>query len=199
MLRVGLTGGMATGKSVVAGELERLGCSVLSADRLGHQMLARGGECFAAVVAEFGNGVLDAAGELDRRALGRIVFADEEALRRLNQIVHPAVFAYEERWMRQVNEGGGIAVVEAAILIETGRYRQFDKLIVTWCPEALQVERAMARSGWSEAEVRQRMARQLSADEKVSYADYVIDTSGDVERTLEQTRAVYGALRSATE
>jgi dephospho-CoA kinase len=169
----------------------------LKADELGHELLARGGACFEATVAAFGREILAESGEIDRKALGAIVFADPGALSRLNAIVHPAVFAREREWLNaiEIREAHAIAIVEAAILIETGNYKSFDKLIVTWCPEALQIERALQR-GASEADIRRRLARQMPADEKRRYADYLIDTSFGLAETDAQTRTVYEKLLS---
>jgi dephospho-CoA kinase len=198
MLQVGLTGGMATGKSTVAAELVRLGCHLLKADELGHKLLEKEGPCYEPVVSAFGRAILDHNGNIERRRLGMVVFSESGALDKLNAIVHPAVFAFEERWLADVNASDkeAIAIVEAAILIETGNYKNFDKLIVTWCPVDLMVERAVERSGWTPEEARRRIAKQMPIEAKKQFADYLIDTSGTMESTLEQTRAVYAALRS---
>lgn len=200
MLQVGLTGGMATGKSTVGAELVRLGCHLLKADELGHKLLEKDGPCYEPVVAAFGKAILDAEGNIERRRLGMVVFNESGALDRLNSIIHPAVFAYEENWLKGVGESetGAIAIVEAAILIETGNYKNFDRLIVTWCPEEVMIARAMARSGMTELEARRRIAKQMAIEDKKKYADFLIDTSGTMESTLEQTRAVYDALRSVS-
>lgn len=200
MLKVGLTGGLASGKSTVGRILKDLGCHLFLADEAGHALLAPGGAAVAPVLASFGDSVLSENGGIDRRRLGQIVFSDADSLNRLNAIVHPLVFACEDYWLESVQSGDphGVAVVEAAILIETGSYRRFDKLIVTWCPLETAIQRAMARSGWPEAELRQRLARQMPIEEKKSYADYLIDTSGSMAHTIEQTEAVYAALRSAS-
>jgi dephospho-CoA kinase len=200
VLKVGLTGGLASGKSTVGRILKDLGCHLFLADEAGHRLLAAGGEAVAPVRAAFGEAILSENGEIDRRKLGQIVFADPDALNRLNAIIHPLVFACEDRWLESVQSGDpqAVAVVEAAILIETGSYRRFDKLIVSWCPLETALVRAMARSGWPEAEARQRLARQMPIEEKKSYADYLIDTSGSMAETIEQTKVVYAALRSAS-
>ncbi len=197
MLQVGLTGGMATGKSTVGAELVRLGCHLLKADELGHKLLEKEGICYEPVVSAFGRAILDHNGNIERRRLGMVVFNESGALDRLNAIIHPAVFAYEAQWLESVkaSEGHVIAIVEAAILIETGNYKNFDKLIVTWCSEELMVERAVARSGWTPEEAQRRIARQMPMEEKKQFADYLIDTSGTMESTIEQTRVVYAALR----
>jgi dephospho-CoA kinase len=195
MLKVGLTGGLATGKSYVGEALRALGCHLLKADELGHRLLRRGEECYAPVAALFGEGILDAEGEIDRARLGAIVFADTAALEKLNGLVHPAVFRREREWMDSIaaQDASAIAIVEAAILIETGNYKSFDKLIVTWCTEAQQMERALAR-GASPGDVRRRLARQLPADEKRRYADFIIDTSGTLDETDAQVRRLYEKL-----
>lgn len=201
MIEVGLTGGMASGKSTVAAELVRLGCHLLKADELGHTLLLPSGPCYQPVIDAFGRAILDAEGLIVRQRLAQLVFGNPAALEKLNSIVHPAVFQYEAEWLQDVarQDAAAIAIVEAAILIETGNYKNFDKLIVTWCPEEMMIERAMARSGMSRLEAQRRLARQLPIEEKKQYADYLIDTSGTLEFTLEQTRSVYNALRSLTQ
>ncbi|HLJ44777.1 MAG TPA: dephospho-CoA kinase [Bryobacteraceae bacterium] len=198
MLRVGLTGGLASGKSFVGHALAGLGCHLIEADELGHQVLLPGGEAYDAVIHEFGNGILDDEGLIDRRRLGALVFADPEQLKKLNGLVHPPVRAREKELEERAAQldPGGIVVVEAAILVETGSYKGFDRLIVAACPLEVQVERAMRRSGLTEEEVRARLSRQLPLEEKVKVADYVIDTSGSKENTLEQVRRVHESLRS---
>lgn len=198
MLRVGLTGGLASGKSFVARTLGHLGCHIVRADDLGHEVLAPGGEAYDAVLAEFGSAVLDESGAIDRRRLATEVFDRPDRLAALNALVHPAVIRREERFIEQVSaeDPDGIAVVEAAILIETGSYKRFDRLILAVCTEEQQIERAMKRDGISRDEAEARLRRQLPLSEKRRYADYVIDTSGTKENTIEQTRRVYESLRS---
>ncbi len=194
MLRLGLTGGLASGKSVIAAELERLGCVVVRADQLGHEVLSRGGEAYAATVERFGQGILKPTGEIDRSKLAALVFPDAEALAALNSLVHPAVFAREAA-IFDAAPADAIVVVEAAILIESGSYRSFDKLILAHCPESVQIERAMLRPGATLADVQARLARQLSLEKKLAFADYVIDTSGTEENTLRETRRLFDTLR----
>lgn len=197
MLKIGLTGGLACGKSFVGEALASYGCYLIRADELGHEALARGGAAFEPAVAEFGCDILDPAGEIDRRRLAARVFGDAEALARLNRLVHPAVQRREEQLMSEfrAREPQGIAVVEAAILIENGRYKNFDHLILVTCSEEQQVARAIHRGGLDEAEVRARLSRQMPLAEKRKFADFVIDTSGAKQETLRQTRAVYETLR----
>jgi dephospho-CoA kinase len=197
MLKVGLTGGLACGKSFVGEALAGYGCLLIQADELGHQVLAPGGEAYEEVVREFGTAILRPEGGIDRKALAAQVFGDPARLERLNSLVHPPVLRREDEliaeWARR--DPHGIVVVEAAILIETGSYKRFDKIILVTCREEQQVERAMRREGASDGDIRARLTRQMPLAEKRKFADFVIDTSGEKEDTLRQTRAVYEALR----
>ena len=196
-MRVGLTGGLACGKTFVGEALAGFGCLLIQADELGHEMLARGGAAYEDVVKEFGAGIVDESGEIDRRALAATVFGAPDRLSRLNALVHPRVIVREESLVSDFarREPHGIAVIEAAILIETGSYRRFDKMILVTCRPEQQIERAMRREGAVEADVRARLARQMPLEEKRKFADFVIDTSGEKQNTLRQTREVYEALR----
>ena len=198
MIRAGLTGGLASGKSFVAKILEELGCHVVRADELGHQVLLPGGEAYEGVLAEFGHDVLAADLTIDRRKLAAVVFSDPDKLARLNKLVHPAVFRREDEFIENARRTDpfGIIVVEAAILIETGSYKRFDRLILAVCTEEQQIERAMRRDRATREEVLARLSRQMPLEEKRKFADYVIDTSGSKESTIEQTRAVYESMRS---
>jgi dephospho-CoA kinase len=200
VLRVGLTGGLASGKSFVGHALAELGCLLIQADELGHQVMAPGGEAYAGIVREFGSGILQPDGQINRRYLASQVFANPELLAALNALVHPPVRAREEALVAAFakDHPGGIAVSEAAILIETGRHKHYARLVIAVCGEQQQIERAMARDHLTRDEVLDRMRRQMPLEEKVKYADYVVDTSGTKERTLEQTRSVYQSLRSLT-
>jgi dephospho-CoA kinase len=200
MLKVGLTGGLACGKTFVGEALAGYGCLLIQADELGHEVLAPGGEAYEPVVKEFGREILTENGagfSIDRRALAARVFGSPERLARLNALVHPFVFRREEDAIARFaqREPSGIAVVEAAILIETGSHKRFDRLILVTCAEERQMERAMDRAGAEEHDVRARLSRQMPLDAKRKFADFVIDTSGDKEDTLRQTRAVYESLR----
>ena len=194
---MGLTGGLACGKSFVGEALAELGCHLLQADQLGHEALLPDGEAYAPVVREFGSAVLGEAGEIDRRVLAAQVFGKPERMALLNSLVHPPVVRREEEWLARVAAADprGIAVVEAAILIETGSYKRFDKLIVVVCDEEQQVQRSIKRDGAAREEVLARLSRQMPLAEKRRFADFVIDTSGTKEETLRQTRAVYESLR----
>lgn len=187
MKRVALTGGIATGKSVVRGELERLGVPTIDADMLARDVVAPGTPGLAAIVARFGNGVLDDRRELDRRKLGATVFADEEARRDLERIVHPAVRAAIDAWLDSMDrQKETIAVAVIPLLYETDREHEFDVVVTTACAEDEQLRRVMARDDLGELEARQRIAAQLSTEEKVSRADYTIWTDGSYENTKRQ-------------
>lgn len=198
MLRVGLTGGLASGKTFVAGILAELGCRVIHADELGRQVQEPGGEAYDGIVLEFGKEILAPDGSIERRRLAAQVFHDPERLKKLNALVHPHVRArvhrLEEEFARAHPEG--IAVTEAAILVETGSYREYDCLIVAVCRPEQQIERAMSRDHLTREEVLERIERQMPLEEKVKYASYIIDTSGPKEQTAAQTRAVYESLRN---
>jgi dephospho-CoA kinase len=197
MLKVGLTGGLASGKTFVGEALAALGCYLIRADELGHEVLLPGAEAYEAVVREFGPGILNEEGFIDRKRLAATVFEDADRLALLNSLVHPPVIRREQELLARVEacDAGAIAVLEAAILVETGSYRRFPRLILVVCTEEQQIERAMKRDGLTRDEVVARLRRQMPLDEKRKYAHFVIDTSGEKENTLRQTREVYDALR----
>lgn len=196
MLKVGLTGGLASGKTFVAAILEQLGCRVFSSDRLGHEVIRSDGEAFDRVVEEFGNGILGADGEIDRGRLGKIVFADEAKLTKLSSLVHPYVSKRQESILARVaaQDADSIVVFEAAIMIETGSYSRYDRIVVAVCPSELQVHRYCEREGVSTVDALARLAMQIPIDEKREYADYVIDTAGTKQETKRQVRAVHQKL-----
>jgi dephospho-CoA kinase len=200
MLKVALTGGLASGKSFVGKTLAQLGCFLIEADKLGHEVLNPGGEAYEAVVREFGGGILDNEKRIVRRRLAAEVFDNAERLALLNALVHPPVQARIERLIQEYadREPRGIAVVEAAIHIETGGYRNYDRVILAWCRPEQQIERAMARDGISKEEAEARLRRQMPLEEKRKFAGHVIDTSGTKEETVRQTEAVYKELRKHT-
>ena len=198
MLKVGLTGGLASGKSCVGQALADLGCHLIQADQIGHQVLARGGEAFDPVVAEFGAGILAPDGSIDRKRLAEEVFSQPERLAALTLLVHPPVIRRENELTAQIaaREPGAIVVVEAAVMIEAGSHTRFDKLILAVCSQTQQVERAMLRDRITREKALARIARQMPLEEKLKFADYVIDTSGDQADTQRQVREVYHLLRS---
>jgi dephospho-CoA kinase len=197
MLKVGLTGSIAVGKSFVCDVFRDLGCHVLDADQTARDVVRPGTEGLRRIVEEFGESVLKPDGELDRAKLGSIVFANEEMRAILNSIVHPLVFIEQDRWLgeREAADPGGIAIVDAALMIESGGYKRFPKLIVVWCEPAIQLKRLMLRDNLTENEARRRIAAQMPQDEKKSYADHLIDTSKGFEDTRLQTAGVFERLR----
>jgi dephospho-CoA kinase len=201
MLRVGLTGGLASGKSFVGQALADRGCHLIQADRLGHETLLPGGEAYDAAIREFGTGILKPDGTISRQRLAELVFGTPERLAALNALVHPPVIRREEELVAgfAARDPGGIVVVEAAILIETGSYKRFQHVILAVCRLEQQIERAMHRDGLSREEVLKRLARQMPLEEKRKYAHFIIDTSGSKEETLRQVEAAYHSLWSISQ
>ena len=199
MRRLGITGGIASGKSVVAGILRELGFRVIDADRLGHEVIEPGTRAYDEIVREFGAGIVSADGRIDRGKLGAIVFADRGKLERLNAIVHPRV---EEEMVGQFGEWekNGVAdaaFIEAALLVEAGYQKNLDGLVVAWCQPEQQMERLLAR-GLSEAEARRRIAAQMPAEEKLKFATEKIDCSGSLEETRRQVEELAAKLKRGT-
>lgn len=196
MLKVGLTGGIASGKSFVVSVLGELGCETSDADRLAHDAIAPGRPAYDEIVVAFGRGILDPDGRIERTRLGRIVFADAEARARLNAIVHPRVYEAQQEWFAGVEARNprAIAVVDAALMIETGSYRRFDLLVVVHCRPELQLERLMARGGLAREDAEARIKAQMPSEEKLKYADYSIDTSGGFEETRRRVVELYEKL-----
>lgn len=194
-LLVGLTGGIATGKSTVSEIFRHLGCVVIDADVLARDVVEPGEPAYAAIVAEFGPGILQHDGALDRKKLGAVVFADPEKRKRLEAITHPRI---RERFARRLGELGeqgfaGIVIFDAPVMIESGNYQTMDRLVVVVTDAATQRARALARDGDRE-EIERRIASQMPLAEKVRLADYVIDNSGGREATIVEVRRVYAAL-----
>ena len=196
MLRLGLTGGIASGKSAVAALLRELGFPVLDADALAHKLIEPGQAAYDEVTREFGLSIIGADGRVDRAKLAAIVFADRAKLDRLNAIIHPRVEAELLRQFEEWERNGvrDAAFVEAALIIEAGIHQKLDGLVVTWCEPAQQLERLRAR-GLSEEEARRRMAMQLSVTEKLRYATEKIDCSGSLEETRRQVEVLGARLR----
>jgi dephospho-CoA kinase len=196
MLRVALTGGIGTGKSVVLARVADHGIPVADADRLSHEAIEPGTSACDAVRARFGDGVMDADGRVDRTRLGAIVFADAAARRDLEAIIHPAVRRAIETWMAaQAAAGAALAVVEIPLLFETGRADDFDRVVVAACEPDIQLRRVVVRSGLSPADAGRRVAAQLPITEKVAGADYIVRTDGSMAQTLAHTDRVIQRLR----
>ena len=187
MLTIGLTGGIGTGKSVVANLLVQQGASIIDADRLGHEAYTPRSEAWEAVVVAFGTDILTSEGEIDRRKLGGIVFADETQLERLNGIMHPLMAKMvEDRKAAFDADGVAVTVVEAAVLFEAGWDSLVDEIWTTHASESTVVQRLFERNGLDEAEARKRINSQMSATERNRRSDVVVDNSGDL-TALEQT------------
>ena len=197
MLRVGLTGSIGVGKSFVAGVLAELGCHVLDADLTAREVVEPNSVALAKVVAEYGADVLQADGSLDRTKLGALVFGDAERRAKLNSILHPHIIARQDELLREWEavDPEGIAVVDAALMIESGGYKRFDKLIVVHCRPEIQLERLMSRNNLSRTEAEKRISAQMDQQEKKKFANYLIDTSEGFDDTRRQTEGVYAALR----
>lgn len=202
MLRVGLTGGIACGKSHVLARLSAAGFRCLDLDRIAHQAMAPGGSAYAEVVAAFGREMLAPDGSIDRKALGALVFADAAARGSLNAIVHPKVRAEEARQARQGGDAPAIVVSDAALLVETGAHLRFDRLVVVHCDEAEQLRRLMDRDGVGEGAARARIAAQMPVADKRRFAHHEIDSSGTREesaaaadRLAEELKATAAGLR----
>jgi dephospho-CoA kinase len=198
MRRVALTGGIATGKSHVRAEFERLGVPTIDADVLARDAVAPGSPALAAIADRFGRDVIDSNGALDRRKLAALVFTDPMARRDLEAIVHPIVRARIDAWFEAIDTRHAFAVADIPLLYETGREREFQAVIVTACDPDTQVRRVMNRDSITEQEARQRIAAQFPTDEKVRRADHVITTDGSFDDTNGQVRRVMTALNSAT-
>jgi dephospho-CoA kinase len=179
---IGLTGGIGSGKSTVAGYLAELGAAVIALDKVGHEVIKSGSRAFKKIVDEFGKDILDTRGEIDRSRLAKIVFNDPEALASLNRIVHPAIDKIiNERIKEYRRQGIKVVVLEAAAMLEAGKARQADEIWVTTAPEATVLRRLGERSGYSEEETKARIRSQLSDEERIKRADVVIDNSGNLD------------------
>ena len=196
MLRVGLTGSIGVGKSFATSVFEELGCHVLDADLTAREVVLPGTPGLKVVTEEFGQEVLNPDGTLNRKQLGALVFADESRRQRLNQILHPFIIARQDEIMRgwEAEDPNGIGIIDAALMIESGGYKRFDKLIVVHCRPEVQLERLMLRDNLSRDEALRRINSQMPQEEKVQFADYLIDTSDGFELTRAQIISVHQKL-----
>ena len=200
MLKVGLTGSIAVGKSFVLGLLAELGCRIIDADKIAREVVAAGTPGLSAVVEAFGHEILNADGSLDRAKLGAIVFASEAKRLQLNSILHPFIIARQDEIIRQWEQETpeSIAVVDAALMIESGGYKRFDKLIVVHCAPEVQLQRLLTRDGISREEAERRINSQMPQEEKMKYADFLIDTSEGFESARQQTEELWHRLQSVS-
>lgn len=197
VLSVGLTGGIACGRSTVCKIMQRLGACTIDMDEVAHRLMEPGGAAVARIRAAFGDEVVNEAGGIDRKELGGIVFGDRNRRSKLEAILHPMILAESDRIIDEFvrRNGGGIAVSDGAVLIESGGYRRYERLVVVVCAPELQLRRLMARDGLTEAEARARIAAQMPVDEKRTYADHLIDTSGTLAETEARAIDVYRKLQ----
>jgi dephospho-CoA kinase len=212
VLRLGLTGGIASGKSVVGEMFVKLGAHLIQSDAVAHALMQPGLPVYIEVVRHFGREILNADGTVNRSRLAAAAFGAPAGappripprVKELNQIVHPAVIAHENDWMEEIGrrDPNAIAIVEAALILEAGVAGRFDRLIVVTCHPDQRIQRFARRLGISEdaarAEVTRRMAVQIPDEEKIKAADFVIDNSGSLDATEQQVRRVFAALRSGT-
>jgi dephospho-CoA kinase len=196
MLHVGLTGNIASGKTNARRVFAELGAHAIDTDEIAHELLAPMGEVCRHVVENFGEGIVDEDGTINRRRLGSIVFGDPEKRRLLNSLVHPAVRAEVQRRISdlETSYSSGIIIIDAALMVETGSYRNYDRLVVVYCEPALQLDRLLRRGGLTLEEAKARIASQMPVEEKLKVADYRINTSGTFGQTREQIEAVYRDL-----
>ncbi len=197
ILKAGLTGGIASGKSTVAGFLAELGAFVIEADKLAHEVMEAGGSAHDDVVAEFGSEILDAHGRIDRPRLARKIFFDRGARETLNSIVHPRVLAEADVRIERYHQRGGhapVAVFEAALLVESGAYRDMHRMVVVRCSKGSQLRRLITRDGLDREDALARISAQAPLEDKLRVADYVIDTERTLHETREQTERVWSHL-----
>lgn len=194
ILRVGLTGGIASGKSTVLRIFASLGCVTLDADAVVARLYRPGQAGHEAIVRTYGRAVLREDGEIDRSRLAGIAFANETEAKRLNALIHPIVIAEEERMMREHEHEHAIYIVEATLLLEAGGKQRYDRIVVVDVDPSLQLARAIKR-GMTREEAQRRIAHQMSRDERLRAADYVIDNSGEERDAEKETRHVYELLR----
>lgn len=210
MLKVGLTGGIASGKSTVGEMFARLGVRLIAADQIAHELMQPGEAVYQEVVRAFGQGILSPDGSVNRSRLAQAAFGTAEQptpsrVQELNRIVHPAVIRRQEEWMEQAGreDSHAIAMVEAALILEAGVPDRFHKLVVVTCQPEQRFARFAERLGvdveTARQEVTRRMAAQLPDEEKVKAADFVIDNSGSIDSTEKQVREVFGALKQEAE
>jgi dephospho-CoA kinase len=207
LLKVGLTGGIASGKSVIGEMFVALGAHLIQADSIAHELMQPGEAVYREVVRHFGEGILNPDGSVNRARLAEAAFgtSGQTRIQELNHIVHPAVIRRQEEWMAEVGRGDSraIAIVEAALILEAGAANRFDRLVVVTCHPEQRIQRWAARVGVDEEtarrEVGRRMAAQFPDEEKVKAADYVIDNSGSLDETRRRVDQVYGELKRDAE
>lgn len=196
VLRVGLTGGISSGKTTVSGFMAEMGAFVLDADTMAHELMAPGGTAYDEVVERFGEEILNPHGGIDRRKLGSRIFGDADDREALDAIVHPKVLAEIDRRMERYQATGhsNVAIVDAALLVESGAYRKFHRLVVVRCSRDAQLQRLMARSGLAADDALARIESQYALEAKLAVADYIVDTDATIRETRHETEQVYQKL-----
>lgn len=196
-----MTGGIACGKSVVVRLLEEKGCFVHSADKAAHDLMSPGRPAWKKIVARFGRDILRQDRTIDRSRLGRAVFSDPPARRFLDRLLHPLVLTEQERILRRLEREGRVRIFvsEAALTIEAGYARHFDRVVVVHCSKSEQVRRLRERDGIGRADALRKIGAQMPRKEKLRYADYAIDTTGSLAETVEQTERVCARLHQDAE
>lgn len=199
MLKIGLTGSIAVGKSFVCEVFRELGIQVLDADKTAREAVQPKTVGYQKIVEVFGKEILQKNGEIDRLKLGEIVFSDKVKRQLLNSIVHPLVFQAQELWLEELQSKNTekFAVIDAALMIESGSYKRFDKIIVVWCEPKVQLERLMKRNNLSIADAQKRIEAQMPQEEKKRFADFLINTTAGFEATRGQVRKVYDEIAFA--
>jgi dephospho-CoA kinase len=196
VLAVGLTGGIACGKTKIRERLDAHGVPTLDADGVVHRLFGPGTDVTREIAATFGASVIGPDGAVDRKALGAVVFRDPPQRKRLEAIVHPEVFEAIDEFLKNARDADAdVAVVDAALMYETGSYDRYDRVVVAYCPPEVQRERLVKRDGLTAEQAERRIASQMPVEEKRDRADYVIDTSGTMEQTLARTDTVLEQLK----
>jgi len=200
-ISVGLTGGIASGKSTVAQIFKSKGIPVLDADQISRDLVSVGSQTLSEIVMEFGDSILDKSGNLNRTKLGEIIFSDPVQRETLNDIMHPKIQKEQKNWLKKKRMEGEskIAVIEAALMIESGGYKNFDFLVVVKCSEKNQYERLEKRNNLLESGIKARLNSQMSMEKKTQYADWVLDNSGDVDFIKSQVSLLVNKLFSMVE
>ena len=196
MLRIGLTGGISSGKSTICKWFKERGFLVIDADQVAHQLIRKGQICFKPIINLFGKGILDSTGEIDRKSLGNLVFNNVVCLKQLNELVHPQVTKKILQQLKNLEklEPQTQVIVDASLMVESGFYKQFSDLIVVSCRLEQQVERLMKRSHLSISQARHRITLQMPLKEKLLYATFVIDNSGTLEQTHWQVEKIMNSI-----
>lgn len=190
---IGLTGGIASGKNLVANYFREFGAYIIDADEISRYITKPDMSAYNDIVREFGSGILNSDGTIDRKKLGDIVFNNTDLLKKLNQITHPKIIAEEKRRIKEIQskKPDAVIVVNAALLIESGHYKEMDKVIVVYADEDMQIKRFAQRDGLTEEEAKIRIACQMPLKEKTNFADFVIDNMQDIEKTKTEVKRVF--------